>query len=150
MNKTFKVYLAGPITGTSYGEANEWRESVKEDLNAVGITAYSPMRGKAYLSKEEKLADNYSDHTMSSINGINVRDYNDVKTSDAILVNLLGTRKISIGTVMEIAWARVFQIPTILIMEEENIHQHGMLTFGNIVVINIHEGIKAIKQIILP
>lgn len=88
---------------------------------------------------------------MSSIVGINVRDYNDVKTSDALLVNLLDyNNKVSIGTVMEIAWARVFQIPVVIVMEKENIHNHGMLTYGNIVVNGLSEGIAAIQQLLLP
>ena len=149
--KKFKVYLAGPITGQSYGGSTGWRESVKSVLAEVGIDGYSPMRGKAYLSKEDKVKDSYADHTMSSINGINVRDYNDCKTADAILVNFLGCgSRVSIGTVMEIAWARAFQIPVVIIMEEENVHDHGMLTFGNIVVNDIAQGVEAIEQILLP
>lgn len=147
MNK--KIYLAGPITGYSYGNVTEWREGTKKRLEECGLLVYSPMRGKAYLSKEDRVKDSYADHTMSSINGINVRDYNDVKTSGAILVNLVGSTRVSIGTVMEIAWARAFQIPVVIIMDKSNIHDHGMLTFGNIVVQTIEEGESAIKQIVL-
>ena len=60
-----KVYLAGPITGYNYGEVNNWREQVQDDLVDHGIRAYSPMRGKNYLSNEDKLQDSYNDHTMS-------------------------------------------------------------------------------------
>lgn len=147
-----KVYLAGPITGQSYGETTAWREETASLLRARhNILGFSPMRGKAYLSNEDRVKDSYSDHTMSSINGINVRDYNDVKTSDTILVNLLrcGSR-VSIGTVMEIAWARAFQIPVVIVMEKGNVHEHGMLTFGNIVVPTLEEGIHAVVQILLP
>jgi nucleoside 2-deoxyribosyltransferase len=145
-----KVYLAGPITGTNYEESTEWRIAAKTYLAFNQIDGYSPMRGKAYLSAEDKIADTYSDHTMSSINGINVRDFNDCKTADAILVNLLNAKKVSIGTVMEIAWARAFQIPIVIIMEKDNMHNHGMLTFGNIVVDNLKDGISAIVQILNP
>jgi nucleoside 2-deoxyribosyltransferase len=103
----------------------------------------------SYLSEENKIQDSYSQHTMSSITGINVRDYNDTKTSDAILVNLLDCgQKVSIGTVMEIAWARAFQIPVVIVMEEDNIHQHAMLSFGNIIVPTLEEGLQAIIQIL--
>lgn len=145
-----KVYLAGAITGLSYGNATTWREEVKLKLNDFGIKSFSPMRGKSYLSKEDKLSDTYNNHTMSSIVGINVRDFNDVKTSDAILVNLLNTTKVSIGTVMEIAWARAFQIPVVIVMENENVHNHGMLTFGNIITNNIDDGVSAIIQLLNP
>ena len=146
-----KVYLAGPISGQSYSSSTSWRDSVKEELLKFGINGYSPMRGKAYLSKEETIQDSYSNFTMSSINGINVRDFNDVKTSDVIFVNFLECNgKVSIGTVMEIAWARAFRIPITIVMEKGNVHDHGMLTFGNIVVSSIEEGIHAVKQLLLP
>lgn len=146
-----KVYLAGPITGHNYETASNWRDKAWRYLDEFGINAYSPMRGKSYLSKEDMIQDSYSDHTMSSINGINVRDYNDCRTSDAVLVNFIGCGdRVSIGTVMEIAWARAFQIPVVIVMEKENIHKHGMLTFGNIVVSNLDDGLDAIRQILLP
>ena len=151
MKNNYKVYLAGPITGATYDTATEWREEARMMLANSGIDGYSPMRGKAYLSTEDKLKDSYSDHTMSSINGINVRDFNDCKTSDALLVNFLNCgSRVSIGTVMEIAWARAFQIPIVIVMEEDNVHNHGMLVFGNVVVRDLSDGIQAIRQILLP
>jgi len=145
-----KVYLAGPITGYDYGTVNNWREGVVEHLKDHGLHGYSPMRGKNYLSKEDMIQDSYSDYTMSSITGINVRDFNDCKTADAILVNLLGAKRVSIGTVMEIAWGRAYQIPVVLVMEKDNIHSHGMLEFGNIIAPNLDEGVEAIIQILKP
>lgn len=150
MNK-YKVYLAGPISGQSYEGCVNWREQAKDILYQHEIDGYSPMRGKAYLTKEQEIQDSYSDYTMSSITGINVRDYNDCKTSNAVLVNFLGSgSKVSIGTVMEIAWARAFQIPIVIVMEKDNIHNHGMLTFGNIIVRSLEEGINAIHQLLNP
>ncbi len=41
---------------------------------------------------------------------------------------MLSAQKVSIGTVMEIAWAKAFQIPVIVIMEKEgNLHDHPMI-----------------------
>lgn len=117
--------MAGPITGTSYGDCTNWRDYAAKALDFAGLVPYSPMRGKAYLSAEDKVADSYSDYTMSSVNGINVRDFNDCITAGAILVNLLGATRVSIGTVMEIAWARCRQIPIVIVMEKTgNIHEH--------------------------
>lgn len=145
-----KVYLAGPITGYDYSSVNDWRDIVKDELKDHGINGYSPMRGKSYLSEEDMIQDSYSDHTMSSITGINVRDYNDCKNADAILVNFLNSNKVSIGTVMEVAWGRAFQIPVVIVMEKENIHKHGMLTFGNMVVNTLQEGVDCIIQLLKP
>lgn len=149
--KKHKVYLAGPISGHSYNDVNDWRVYAKDYLADSRIDGYSPLRGKIYLSSEEIIKDNYPNHTMSSIKGINVRDYNDVRTSDAILVNLLNSGdKISIGTIMEIAWARSFQIPVVIIMKEDNPHNHGMLTFGNIIVESLDEGLESIILMLRP
>ncbi len=146
-----KVYLAGPISGTSYGESTDWRKRAADKLDSFSLLGFSPMRGKAYLSKEDQIADSYNDHTMSSITGINIRDYNDVITSGAILVNLLEAKKVSIGTVMEIAWARAHNIPVVLVMEKEgNIHDHGMLTYNCIRVSSLWEGLECIIQLLRP
>lgn len=146
-----KVYLAGPITGQSFQQTTNWRNETKEFLSQHSITGISPLRGKEYLKKEDSIKDNYPNHIMSSITGINVRDYNDVKTADALLVNFLDSNdKISIGTIMEIAWARAFQIPIVIVMEENNPHNHGMLTFGNLVVNTLEEGMELILMILKP
>jgi nucleoside 2-deoxyribosyltransferase len=146
-----KVYLAGPISGANYGEATDWRNQAIYHLVNHGLDPYSPMRGKVYLLKEKEIADSYSDYPMSSITGINIRDYNDVRTSGAILVNLLDARKVSIGTVMEIAWARTHNVPVVLIMEETgNVHDHAMLTYNCIRVTTLNDGLNCIKQLLLP
>jgi len=149
-----KVYLAGTISGISTGSATGWREYAKSKLDDVDIKGYSPMRGTSYgkapyaMTEDEK--EMYLGRNMDSLVGINVRDFNDVKTADALLVNLLNAPKVSIGTVMEIAWARAFQIPVVIVMEAGNAHDHGMLTFGNVVVPDLDEGIAAIIQILKP
>jgi len=143
-----KIYLAGPITGTAYQDTNNWRLEVTKELSSNNLIGYSPMRGKSYLSKENTILDNYQEHIMSSTVGINVRDYNDVITSGAILVNFLNSKRVSIGTVMEIAWARMKQIPIVIIMEKGNIHEHALLTYGCIVVSNIDDGVDCIIQLI--
>ncbi len=146
-----KVYLAGPITGTSYKECTNWRDYASIKLRDNNLLPYSPLRGTAYLSKEDKIADSYNDTTMSSITGINIRDYNDVITAGVVIANLLDAKKISIGTVMEIAWARMAQIPVILVMEkQDNLHDHGMLTWGHIRVDNLEDALIAAVQIIHP
>jgi nucleoside 2-deoxyribosyltransferase len=56
------------------------------------------------------------------------RDFFDCQNCDIVLANLLGTKKVSIGTVMEIAWAYAFNKPMILVLDpENNIHEHPMI-----------------------
>jgi nucleoside 2-deoxyribosyltransferase len=120
------AYLAGPITGKSFDEAVDWRDEFIQMLPDE-ITGMSPLRGKDYLENEKSIDKSYEDNVLSCSRGIITRDYNDCKRSDIVVVNFLGTDKVSIGTVMEIAWAKSFQIPVIVIMKESNVHNHPMI-----------------------
>ena len=122
----FLLYLAGGISGLSYQESVDWRQQVISKLPAH-IIGISPMRGKNYLSGEGKIKGSYELHPLSSQRGIMTRDHFDVRRSHAILANLLGASKVSIGTVMEIAWGHSLQKPVILAMEDENVHNHPMI-----------------------
>jgi nucleoside 2-deoxyribosyltransferase len=127
------VYLAGPITGLDYAGATDWRFEAKSVLEAVGIKALSPMRGKEYLAHVKEFpadGDAYKSlGILSSNRGIITRDRFDATRCDVLLVNVLGAKKVSIGTVMEIAWADAHRIPIVCCIESEgNPHEHGMVT----------------------
>lgn len=129
----YKVYLAGPITGLSYDESVNWRDNVELTFEESPILTLSPMRSKPELSEHNviekvfELKDNVQNSLCCS-RGIITRDYNDVKNCDAILVNLQDESKISIGTVMEIAWAKAFQIPVVAIVsEKDELYNHPMI-----------------------
>lgn len=124
--KTFLVYLAGPITGLSYGDATDWRKEFAKKLPSY-IQAVSPLRGKRYLDNEKIIKDSYEIHPLSGQKGITCRDRMDVGRCDLLLVNFLGAKKVSIGTVMEIAWADAWRKPIVLVMEPENVHSHAMV-----------------------
>jgi nucleoside 2-deoxyribosyltransferase len=149
----FKVYLAGPIKGLTYNEATNWRDTVRDSLPSTVLT-YSPMRGKQRLQEitsGEKIKCAYEDNPLTSAKGINMRDYFDVASSDAVFVYLKGATQVSIGTVMEIAWARAFNKPVILVMEKEgNIHHHSMLLYPcGFHVETLEEGIDCLKALLL-
>lgn len=122
------VYLAGPITGLTYNGTTEWRQQAIDYLKNFGIQGLSPMRHKDYLLHETTIGDAYEDTVLSSQRGIYARDKFDCHRADAVLVNLLGAKRVSIGTVMEIAWAAANDTPVILVIEKEgNIHEHSMI-----------------------
>ena len=147
---TYKVYLAGPITGLSFDGASNWREAVISSLPSH-IIGLSPLRGKEYLEKETALKDSYDMHALSTKKAIVTRDRFDATRCDVLFVNLLGAKTVSIGTVMEIAWADAHRIPIIVVMEEGNIHTHGMLTeVAGYVVNTLAEGIFILKSILTP
>ena len=154
MNKP-TIYLAGPISGTSYGECTDWRDYVTTELEP-DIISFSPMRHKSYLHGETQIGDSYENHVMSSQRGIFARDSYDCSRVDALFVNLLGATRVSIGTVMEIAWGHAHRKPIVLVMEDwindkHNIHEHAMIKEAcPFRVPTINEGVSVIKRLLLP
>lgn len=144
------VYLAGPITGLSWEEATEWRNRMIAELKPHGIMCYSPLRAKNYLSHLDKMADQYPETVLSSSRGIYTRDRWDATRCDVLFVNFLGATRVSIGTVLEIAWADSADRPIILVMEENNPHRHSMvMECAGFVVATLDEGIHIVKSLLI-
>ena len=122
--KELLLYLAGPVTGTSFGHSSSWRDSVIDRL-PPNITGLSPLRIETYLKQETVLSDSYPEYALSTEKAINRRAIFEVERCDAILVNFLGAKKVSIGTVMEMAWGK--DKPIFIAMEPDNIHRHAMI-----------------------
>lgn len=158
--QSFKVYLAGAITGYTAEEAQDWRENAKQYLawdanyGETGIVGYSPMRAKDYLTEAGVLSgrpEAYDDYVLSSAKGIMARDSWDCRTADLIFVNLLGTTKASIGTCMEIGMGYALNKPMVVVMEQENVHNHAMLnTAAGWITDDLDYGLDLVKAILLP
>lgn len=146
----YGVYLAGPITGCTYGGCTDWRNDFAKAMPDC-IESFSPMRFKKHLENAGPIADNYPEHVLCSQRGIMSRDYFDCTRADIVVVNLLGATRVSIGTVMEMAWAYGNQIPTVVIMEKEgNLHEHSMLREAmNFRVESIEEAIEVVQAILV-
>ena len=144
-----KVYLAGPISGLMYGEAVDWREGLIKHWHGK-IQALSPMRAKHYLNGSERLkAQGDYDWPMSTAKSITTRDRWDCMRSDVALVNLLGAERVSIGTVMEIAWCDMQRVPTVVVMESDNVHNHDMITeAAGFLVTNMDDAITMIEAML--
>lgn len=175
-----KIYLAGPIAGLSYGEsALGWRAYVDSNLsgyypaaganvygdNGIQLDCYSPMRGKGFLRdvKQDQILDKleYKASPVSTTLGILGRDRHDTTGADVVFMNLIGAKKVSIGTMVELGWADLSRKPVILCMEEagtltddetkNNVHEHlfvqGLVTYR---VKSLDEGIACAKLILLP
>lgn len=143
------VYLAGGITGLNYGETTTWRDEAKQKLYHKNLEGLSPMRGKEFLASEEKIRQTYVDVLQGSPAWINTRDYNDVRRADALLVNFLGATKVSIGTVLEIGFAKALNKPIVVVMEKGNVHEHVMIDHGYTVIVpTLEDGINAIVGLI--
>jgi nucleoside 2-deoxyribosyltransferase len=122
------LYLAGPITGLTYEGSTEWRRFVAEHL-MPDVVPLSPIRGKEYLKGVDIVGSAYAQYPLSTEAAILGRDRYDVMIGcDAILVNVLGAEKPSIGTIIEIGWADAVRKPIILVIEDENnVHDYPMI-----------------------
>jgi len=145
------VYLSGPIKCLNYKEAVEWRDWVAKELNDYDIITISPMRGKGYLNNEICLSESYEKTLMSNNKAIVTRDKFDTIRSDILLLNLLGAKKVSIGSMIELGWASANDIPVITVadMENDNIHNHGFIKeLSGWVVNDLETAIQVIKNLI--
>lgn len=115
------VYLAGGIAGLPGAETVLWRSQATRELNGRGIETLDPMRAKEKLSGQERISHNFNDYAGNGAfftsRGIMTRDSTDVRRSDALLVNLLGLTKPSLGTIMELGWAYILNKPVVVAIE---------------------------------
>ena len=145
-----RVYLAGPITGLTFGGCTDWREYAQKDLATAGISGISPMRAKDYLRSESIVGDSYENTVLSCGKGITTRDRWDTMNADLVLVNLLGAERVSIGTMIEFGWADAARNPVITVMEKEgNVHDHSMQReITGFRVETLEEGLNVAKAIL--
>jgi len=147
-----RVYLAGPITGLTYGNCTDWREYAQKELAVAGITGVSPLRAKNYLKAYggKLIGNEYFDKVLSCAKGITTRDRWDAMNSDLLLVNFLGAERASLGSMIEYGWADAARNPIITVMEEGgNLHDHAMVReLTGFRVETLDEGLNVAKAIL--
>lgn len=145
-----KLYLAGPVSGLSYIDSIEWREKVKIDLEATGkYTCVSPMRGKEYLSHIADFAPVGKPNDLNYNHYVFQRDHYDVHRADVVLANLEGAKRVSIFTMMEMAWAYQNNTFVLTVMEPGNIHEH-LCTYhvSSAVVSKLDDAVNYLKHVL--
>lgn len=148
------VYLAGPITGLTYGQGQGWRDFVTSDLAAAGIKGLSPLRAKDYLAAIGELSGHGREYAhlgvLSTPRAVMTRDRFDATRCDVLFVNLLGADRVSIGTVMEIAMADIARTPIVCAIEPTgNPHEHMMISEAiGFRVPSIEEALHVVKAIL--
>lgn len=124
MKQRFKVYLAGPISGLTFDQGQDWRADARAMLEPHGIDGYSPLRQKHFLRDVGVLSGAYA-NPMATDRGIMTRDHFDCMTSDLILANMEDWRSPSVGTIMELAWAYAYRKPLVVFGKE--LEHHPMI-----------------------
>ncbi len=120
-----RVYLSGPISGLDFVRSELWRNEFKE-LVFPHMDCFSPLRGMQHLRAVGIIEQSYDD-PLCTDRGILVRDRFDCLRADLIVCNLHSSLKVSIGTVIECAFAYAYRKPLIMIQEPDNVHDHPML-----------------------
>lgn len=149
--RDFLVYLAGPISGLSFDQAQSWR-TYAETRFPMEIRGISPLRCKSALRSKGIITDSYPDSPLTTDRGIITRDRQDCTRADALLVNLLGAKFASPGTSIEFGWADAHRIPTVVVMEPSgNPYDHPMIReLTGFRVTTLDEGIETIVSLLLP
>ena len=150
-----KVYLAGPIAGLTFNQAQDWRDYAAEMIEGydLPIRCFSPLRGKEYLDNGNIIGmQAYDEHVLSSAKGVIARDGNDVRTCDLLFVNVDGVTSISGGTAWElgVAWA-LNKIVVMVAANDGNPYlKHLILSqVPAFIVPTLDEGIAVTKAVLL-
>jgi nucleoside 2-deoxyribosyltransferase len=150
------VYLAGPITGLSFGGCTDWREAAKKDLLYAHIIGLSPMRAKDYLAGLPSISGTGEEYAhmgaLSLPRGVTTRDRFDTQRADVVLVNLLGAKAVSIGTMIELGWADSVRTPIVCAIEAKgNPHEHMMVNeIVGFRVTTLEDALHIVKSILTP
>ena len=122
------VYLAGPIIGCNYGQANDWRVRVAEKLKVHNIRGVSPLRCEPLIGKKYKLG--YDDSRFGTLKAIGAKNAFDVRNCDMTLAYLPvipSVRHHSYGTIGELAAAHFLNKPPLLVSDDPSIREHPVL-----------------------
>jgi len=148
MSRKPRCYLAGPMAGLSYEEANAWRDKVHVALSD-DFELVNPCRNKESLAGRGKLTmHGYNDHFMCQEQTVFYRDTHDVRSCDGLLVNFENAPFISIGTPFELGMAWALHKPIIVVMPKDNCYRHIFtLQSANYVAETLEEAIMALRSI---
>ena len=120
------VYLAGPIKGLTYQQANRWRQNAAHALNLIGVASINPV-GEELKDHVEVLGCSVPG-LMSSQRAVVAKDrFAVLQRADAMLVNFADAPAVSVGTCVEFGWADATRIPIITILPEDNPHNHAFI-----------------------
>ncbi len=173
------VYLAGPIVGVEYGEARygwrmefermlHWKHWETEPNMVTGhsnsgwvnqyehIHCFSPLRGRQILSPDTVVQPGIEytiDDPLENAKSMLLRDTNDIRYCDLVVVNLMGAKRAALGTTAEMGFAFALNKPVVLIMEKDPkvFHYHGFITgIASFWVESVPEAVKVVQTLLTP
>lgn len=133
------IYLAHPVSGLSYEDVANYYVGMSMLLKQAGYTILSPMTAKECLRTEKKLRAHGYDNPISTNHAIIERDRWMVCKADIVYVNLMNATDVSIGCMMELAWAHDRGKHTVVSVPEDNVHRHAFVLEAADIVFDNHE-----------
>lgn len=149
------VYLAGPITGCTDGEANDWRSTASARLADFGITGISPLRCEPLHG--ERYGTDHPDPRFGVASAIASKNRFDVLNCDMMLAyfppeeevdtyphNETGTTPYkwpSVGTIWEIGMAHMANKQTIVVCENKILLKHPVIQTAGWLVDTLEDGL---------
>jgi len=143
-----KVYLCGTITNDR--RHLDWRKYIADALAEYNIGSLSPVRGKdPPCWRQEDVAGAVYD------NGAFVaRDYRDIQNSDALFVMFTKKEHVkrqSLGTWMELGYAKAMDIPVVIVTDIEEIADHPFIKdVAARICKTVDEGIAYTAWLLMP
>lgn len=134
-----KIYLAHPISGLSADVVFNYYDQTSRHLKENGIKVFSPMVAKDFLRNEIEFKPLGYQQPCTTNHALYNRDRWMVEMSDIVYANFMLADKVSIGMVMEIAWASLLRKHVVITMPENSIHSHAFVHEAANVVFNNHE-----------
>lgn len=145
------VYLGGPITGQTFGQATKWRDIAARFLASHGIATLSPMRADNHTYNLADVPDvtdaNAWQQGLLTEEAITARDVMDVQRSDVLLFNFCGATTISRNSLIEVGLGHGLQKPMVVAMEEGNVHS-DILMLRNLIPFKFYTLNDALRSIV--
>ncbi len=147
------VYLAGPIVGCTYNEANDWREYVAgrlHDLSNGHVQGVSPLRCEPLMGDRYTMGN--PDPRFGTAKAIGSKNVFDVHNCDMILAHIPkppeGQRH-SWGTICELAGGYFLNKQVVTVSDCDIIHNHPVITaMSGWTLRTLDEGIEVIMGIL--
>ena len=140
------VYLAGSIAGCDGEEANSWRHAVSNQLESYNIRGISPLRCEPLHG--ERYGIGSDDPRFGTPRAIASKNFLDVQMCDITLCYIpknLNERRLSIGTIIELAWAHALRKPTVLVSDYDLVTCHPVVQANaSWIVSTLNEGVEII------
>src|SRR5690606_25056357 len=144
------VYLAGPITDRTRDEANDWRLYVTNALAPYNIQGISPLRCEPLTG--DRYTTSSPDPRFGVPRAIASKNFLDVQMCDITLCYLpkeLNDQRLSIGTIIELAWAHALRKPTVLVTDDPLLTEHPVVQANaGWIVPTLEEGIDVVIGIL--